>query len=202
MAIILRTDSGSALSYAQVDANFTSMFYSASQSGNTMTFFRTGSNGLGIPSTSSSFSLVADTLWTASGATIQRIGNVLVSGSFTNGLSCTVSGLFSHAQGQSTQATGTGSHAEGYFAGASGRYSHAEGSTTVASGIYSHAEGVTTTASGTGSHAEGVNSVASGNNSHAEGDGTQQQDKALMQKEVIHKLTEHTHTQRVKVISQ
>ena len=103
MAITLRLDSGSALSYAQVDTNFTSMFYSASYSGSTVTFFRTGSTALGIPNTSSSFNVGAgsgaDTLWTASIDRISRLGRVDVTGSFINGTSNSVVGTFSHAEG-------------------------------------------------------------------------------------------------------
>ena len=55
MAITLRADKGSALTHDQVDTNFTSFIYSASLSGGTLTFFTTGSTGLGLTSTSSSF---------------------------------------------------------------------------------------------------------------------------------------------------
>lgn len=82
-------------------------------------------------------------------------GDVVTSGSFT--------------QGRTNSAKGIYSHAEGWNNLASGNYSHAEGVSTIASGLYSHAEGDDTTASGTGSHAEGDRSTATGDYSHAEG---------------------------------
>ena len=96
-------------------------------------------------------------------------GDVVVSGSFTQGLFNTTSGLSAHAQGNNTTASGSYSHAEGGGSLATGDYSHAEGSATITSGIGSHAEGSTTTASGDYSHAEGYGTDALGDYSHAEG---------------------------------
>jgi len=172
MAITLRTDSGSALTYAQVDTNFTSLFYSASLSGSTLTFFRTGSSGLGIPRTSASFSLVTDSYWTSSNGAISRLGQVSVTGSFLNGVANIATGQYSHAQGSGSRAAASGSHAEGRSTQATGEYSHAEGISTIASGQFSHAEGTSNIASATGSHAEGSSTSATGQYSHAEGNGT------------------------------
>ena len=47
MAITLRTITGSALSYEQLDTNFSSFFYSASYAGGTITLFTTGSDDTG-----------------------------------------------------------------------------------------------------------------------------------------------------------
>ena len=96
-------------------------------------------------------------------------GDVVVSGSFTQGLFNTTSGLSAHAQGNNTTASGSYSHAEGGGSLATGDYSHAEGTATTTSGIGSHAEGSTTTASGDYSHAEGYGTDALGDYSHAEG---------------------------------
>ena len=169
MAIVLRADTGSALSHNQVDTNFTSFFYSASLSGGTITLFRTGSTALGIARASSSYSLVSDGFWTGSVSNISRLGTVLVSGSFIQGSGNTTLGIFAHAQGSGTQAGGNYSHAEGHQTQATGLYSHAEGSGTQALETGSHAEGTGTQAKGIYSHAEGNNTQAIGEASHAEG---------------------------------
>ena len=52
MAITLRTVTGSALSFVQADTNFSSLYYSASVTGNTLTLFKTGSATIGIPPSS------------------------------------------------------------------------------------------------------------------------------------------------------
>lgn len=100
-------------------------------------------------------------------------GDVVISGSFRQGLLVNASGLYSHAEGSSTAASAAASHAEGANTTASGIYSHAEGLTTTASGIASHAEGQFTIASGWYSHAEGSSTTASGIASHAEGSSTE-----------------------------
>ena len=66
MAITLRSVTGSALSYEQLDTNFSSYFYSASLSGSNILFFTTGSTGiLGIPTpTSMSISVTTTSPWT------------------------------------------------------------------------------------------------------------------------------------------
>ena len=173
MAIVLRADTGSALSHNQVDTNFTSFFYSASLAGGTLTFFRTGSTVLGVTNTSSSYSLVSDGFWTGSAGNISRLSTVTVSGSFINGALCTVPGIFAHAQGLGTQAGGNYSHAEGYLTQATSLYSHAEGNGTTAIATGSHAEGFQTQARGIYSHAEGDRAIASGSYSHAEGQQTE-----------------------------
>lgn len=201
MAIVLRADTGSALSHNQVDTNFTSFFFSSSISGNTITLFKTGSGALSIAVASSSISLPGGTLWTASAVDISRYSDVTVTGSFKQGSAgLTATGLnshaegfqaqaigwHSHAEGRQTQARGSGSHAEGYVTIATGSYSHAEGQSSIALGIashaeglsnvalgdYSHAEGYTTTATGSSSHTEGIGTIASGSYSHAEGQST------------------------------
>jgi hypothetical protein len=187
MAIVLRADTGSALSHNQVDTNFTSFFYSASLVGSAITFFRTGSSALAIPVASASITLPGGTVWTASAADISRNSAVVITGSFRQGsagLTATgenahaegsatfASGWHSHAEGRQTQARGSGSHAEGYLTVATGSYSHAEGVASQARGIYSHAEGNACIAEGTSAHAEGASTNANGEASHAEGVST------------------------------
>lgn len=96
-------------------------------------------------------------------------GDVVVSGSFSQGLFNTTSGLRSHAQGFTTIASGSYSHAEGASTLASGSYSHAEGGGTASTGLFSHAEGELTIASGYAAHSEGNSTKATGDYSHAEG---------------------------------
>jgi hypothetical protein len=187
MAIVLRADTGSALSHNQVDTNFTSFFYSASLVGNAITFFRTGSSALAIPVASASITLPGGTVWTASAADISRNSAVVITGSFRQGsagLTATgenahaegsatfASGWHSHAEGRQTQARGSGSHAEGYLTVATGSYSHAEGVASQAKGIYSHAEGNACIAEGTSAHAEGASTDARAEASHTEGVST------------------------------
>jgi hypothetical protein len=187
MAIVLRADTGSALTHNQVDTNFTSFFYSASLGSGAITFFKTGSSALGIPVVSSSITLPGGTLWTASAADISRNSAVVITGSFRQGsagLTATgenahaqgtgtvASGWHSHAEGRQTQARGSGSHAEGYLTVATGSYSHAEGVASQAKGIYSHAEGNACIAEGTSAHAEGASTDARAEASHTEGVST------------------------------
>lgn len=188
MAITLRTVTGSALSYLQVDTNFSSYYYSSSISGSTVTFFKTGSVAIGEPPSSSSITLPLPSKWTDITGGIQRTSLVRVVGPFAQGNSnVSAAGVNSHAEGESTTASNTGSHAEGFSSVASGQYSHAEGRQTQATEIGTHAEGYLTEASGqyahaegrdtlafmTGSHAEGLSTQARGLYSHAEGDTTQ-----------------------------
>ena len=173
MAIVLRADTGSALTHNQVDTNFTSFFYSSSISGNTLTLFKTGSGALSIAVASSSITLPGGTVWTASAADISRNSDVTITGSFKQGSAgLSATGLNSHAQGISTQAVGWHSHAEGRQTQARESGSHAEGYVTIATGSYSHAEGVGTTALGYGSHAEGESTQAIGQYAHSEGNLT------------------------------
>jgi hypothetical protein len=170
MAITLRTDTGSALTFTQVDTNFTSFFYSASLGSGAITLFKTGSSALGIPVVSSSITLPGGTLWTASAADISRYSDVTITGSFKQGSAgLTATGLNSHAEGSATVAVGWHSHAEGRQTQARNSGSHAEGYLTIATGSYSHAEGVASQALGTYSHAEGNANIAQGASSHAEG---------------------------------
>lgn len=191
MAITLRTVTGSALTFEQLDTNFSSFFYSASYSSGTVTLFSTGSaeSGSSVPTPASmSFYIPVVSNWTASVDVSSIRDQVQISGSLINGsgsisapnssfshgegFSTTATGMYSHAEGSSTQATATGSHAEGSSTIASGTYSHAEGTGTIALGAHSHAEGRDTLASGSRSHAEGQGTIASGSYSHAEGLGT------------------------------
>ena len=202
MAITLRTVTGSALSYLQVDTNFSSFYYSSSISGSSITFFKTGSVAIGEPPSSSSITLPLPSKWTDITGGIQRSslvkivgplaqGNTNVSatgenshaqgaltqaigtGSHAEGYSSTANGIYSHAEGESTQATNIGAHAEGFLTEASGQYSHAEGRDTLAFMTGSHAEGLSTQARGLYSHAEGNGTIASGSYSHSEGESTQ-----------------------------
>ena len=81
MAILLRTDKGSKLTYIEADGNFSSLFYSASISGNTLSLYYTGSQfapainpvNIDIPQGSS--------YWTASlGGTLTRVSGVGITG--------------------------------------------------------------------------------------------------------------------------
>lgn len=81
MAILLRTDKGSKLTYIEADENFSSLFYSASISGNTLSLYYTGSQfapainpvNIEIPQGSS--------YWTASlGGTLTRVSDVGITG--------------------------------------------------------------------------------------------------------------------------
>ena len=92
-----------------------------------------------------------------------------ISGSLVQGPTSTVTGKYSHAQGDGVSAFGDYSHAEGDNTSSTGPSSHAEGSGTEALGIASHAEGNTTLALGIASHAEGDGTIAGGDYSHAEG---------------------------------
>lgn len=170
MTITLRTVTGSALSFLQVDENFSSYYYSASISASTFTLFRTGSSLIGVPPSSSSIVLPLPSKWTDITGGIQRTSLVKVVGPFAQGNNnVSATGENSHAQGALTQAIGTGSHAEGYSSTANGIYSHAEGESTQATNIGAHAEGYLSTATGRYSHAEGYNTDAQGTGSHAEG---------------------------------
>jgi hypothetical protein len=185
MAITLRAVTGSALSHAQVDRNFSSMYYSSSLTGQVLTFFTTGSATIGQVPTSASFIIPSASKWTdIPGGGIARNSNVEITGSLSQGVESTATGESSHAEGNASQAIGDFSHAEGDSTAsgsyshaegtgtAIGDYSHAEGDSTQATGDSSHAEGVTTQAIGQASHAEGISTTATGNYSHAEGIGT------------------------------
>jgi hypothetical protein len=73
MAITLRTVTGSALSHVQIDTNFSSLLYSGSISGNTLTLHYSSSafspSNLTIPLISASFALTASTATNARVAT-------------------------------------------------------------------------------------------------------------------------------------
>ena len=69
MAITLRTITGSALTYEQLDTNFSSFFYSASYSNGTIALFTTGSGDTGsaVPGPiSMSFTIPIISQWTGS----------------------------------------------------------------------------------------------------------------------------------------
>jgi hypothetical protein len=138
MAITLRTVTGSALSFLQVDENFSSYYYSASIAGTTITLFRTGSNSIGVPPSSSSIVLPSTSKWSDSAGGIRRDSLVKVVGPFAQGASNTsATGLNSHAQGDSTVASATGSHAEGLGTVASGSYQHVQGQYNLSSSVES-----------------------------------------------------------------
>jgi hypothetical protein len=77
-------------------------------------------------------------------------GDLVISGTLSQGELNVTSGKFSHAEGSSNTASGDYSHAEGNNSLSSGTGAHAEGYGTIASGTYSHAEGLGTIASGSG----------------------------------------------------
>ena len=105
MPLILRLSQGSALTYQQLDDNFTFITSSFVPNSATGSFAITGSNNFS--------------------------GSQYITGSLTNGASCNSAiGLYSHAEGDCSTAIGTSSHAEGYFTTAVGIYSHAEGKST------------------------------------------------------------------------
>jgi hypothetical protein len=169
MAITLRTVTGSALSYTQVDTNFSSYFYSASISGSSIFFHTTGSSTIGKLPTSTSIEVPSTSKWTDITGGIIRTSLVRISGSLNQGTGNTATGREVHVQGSTSAASGDFSHAEGFNANSIGRFSHAEGSGTTASGTGSHAEGDSSISSGRYSHAEGYQSEARANWSHAEG---------------------------------
>ena len=114
MAITLRSVTGSALSYEQLDTNFSSYFYSASISGTTITFFTTGSNGItDVPTVASqSISVSTTSPWTELGdGSVSRNSLVKITGSLGQGIGITASGPYSHAEGSGSLASGFGSHA-------------------------------------------------------------------------------------------
>lgn len=100
-------------------------------------------------------------------------GDVVVSGSLTNGQDLTITGLYSHAEGLGNTAGGDYSHVEGINTDANGNYSHAEGRETLAAGEGSHAAGRETQANGDYSHTIGTGSIAAGNYSFAAGNKTE-----------------------------
>ena len=103
----LRTVANVALTHTEVDRNFSSVFYDATQEGNKIVLYTTGS-----------------TVQAASSASF----NVGL------GLNTTATGPYSHAEGYLTTASGDYSHAEGDQTKASGNFSHAEGYGTLATG--------------------------------------------------------------------
>tara|TARA_R110000868_G_scaffold119343_7_gene316169 strand:- start:2186 stop:4924 length:2739 start_codon:yes stop_codon:yes gene_type:complete len=187
MGITLRIVTGSVLTYGQVDTNFSSLYYSASQSGNNLVLYTTGS--LVQAATTTAFNLGLGDQTIASGPYSHAEGWLTLAlerGAHAEGQQATASGTYSHAEGYNTKALanashaegstttalGPASHAEGYNTVASGDFSHAEGTNTIASGLYSHAEGDYAKSIGSWSHAEGSYTSASGNYSHAEGGST------------------------------
>lgn len=88
MAITLRLVTGSVLTYGQVDANFSSLFYSASQSGSSLVFHTTGS--IVQAATTTPFNLGL-------------------------GFGTVATGQYSHAQGYNTIASGDYQHVQGQY---------------------------------------------------------------------------------------
>lgn len=168
MAITLRSNKGTALTYNEVDTNFTSLFYSASLSGSSLVLHYLSSS---LNATSPIVVELSKSPWTASiGGDLSRTGNINIIGSLTQGyLGNIATGTGSHAQGTGSEATANYSHAEGEFSIASNIGAHAEGYYNIASGEYAHAEGDATEARGWASHAEGGSTVALIDFSHAEG---------------------------------
>ena len=111
MAITLRTVTGSALTFDQLDTNFSSYFYSASYAGGTITLFTTGSDDTGsaVPAPASmSFTVPIVSQWTGSTGVSSIESQIQITGSLVNG-SGSISApndKFSHGQGFSTIATG------------------------------------------------------------------------------------------------
>ena len=118
MAITLRTITGSALTYEQLDTNFSSYFYSASYAGGTITLFTTGSNDTGsaVPAPASmSFTVPIISQWTGSAQVSTTDSQIQITGSLINGAGSisAPNNRFSHGEGFSATATGLYSHAEG-----------------------------------------------------------------------------------------
>jgi hypothetical protein len=81
MAILLRTDKGSKLTYIEADENFSSLFYSASISGNTLSLYYTGSTFAPSPNPVNIDIPQGSSYWTASlGRLITRTSNVGITG--------------------------------------------------------------------------------------------------------------------------
>ena len=81
MAILLRTDKGSKLTYIEADENFSSLFYSASISGNTLSLYYTGSQFAPSPNPVNIDIPQGSSYWTASLAgLITRTSNVGITG--------------------------------------------------------------------------------------------------------------------------
>jgi len=132
MAITLRTETGSALSYDQLDTNFSSYFTSASLTGSSIALYYYSSSFSPTPNPVL-IAIPSASKWSdISGGGISRNSNVQITGSLSQGLAATTSGSYSHAEGYTSQAVGDYSHAEGNGTTASGSYSHAEGTNTTA----------------------------------------------------------------------
>jgi hypothetical protein len=84
MAIVLRKVKGTELTYDEADQNFASLFYSASISGNNITFYCSGSTYTPAPSPLViTLPTSAGSKWTASLDGISRESNVQITGSLT-----------------------------------------------------------------------------------------------------------------------
>jgi hypothetical protein len=146
MPLTLRLSQGYALTYQQLDDNFTFITASFVSNLSTGSFALTSSN--------------------------QFTGSQFITGSLTNGGDVLALGVYSHAEGYLTTAVGDYSHAEGKGTTAANGNSHAEGYNSIATGDASHAEGEVTLSEGISSHAEGYSTTSIGSYSHAEGDST------------------------------
>ena len=81
MAILLRTDKGSKLTYIEADENFSSLFYSASISGNTLSLYYTGSQFAPTPNPVNIDIPQGSSYWTASlSGRITRVSDVGITG--------------------------------------------------------------------------------------------------------------------------
>ena len=86
MAINFRHIKGSALTHAEMDSNLGSYFHSASISSNTITLFRSESNGSSLTLTSASIEIVSSSYavtasYADNGGSVDYISNVNLDGS-------------------------------------------------------------------------------------------------------------------------
>ena len=96
-------------------------------------------------------------------------GDIVVTGTSSQGDECVATGNFANASGRFSLASGYYSNASNQNCSAQGICSHAEGEGTTAISTAAHSEGMLTTAQGTGSHAEGYQTETTANYCHAEG---------------------------------
>ena len=192
MALILRSEKGSALSYTELDNNF--VFLSAEIDDINSVLYRSAVapapctsyawNNLQNLGTGVTYAYYAKEAcsssypwdYTTQGGIIASVDSFTTLqatnvGALAHGDNTTATGTYSHAEGSSTTAIGNRSHAEGSGTTARGVNSHAEGSGTTTGQFAdsSHAEGISTTTENEGAHAEGNNTLAGGYASHAEG---------------------------------
>lgn len=197
MALTLRLEKKSALTYKELDDNFAYLQTQLTTINNSL--FRTSPLSVG-PCTDGTFNWSAlSTLntttgysywakqacsssfpwWTGSAGkgilaaeTYSTLdpGNGFL-GSLAFGQNNTLGGVNAFVHGSGNSATGTGAHAEGLntFATTAGSHTEGNGTYTENNGSYAHAEGYNAHAQGQYSHAEGENTYAYSRCSHAEG---------------------------------